>query len=147
MGRTRSFPFGRLTAQILALALIAAAVLAGPRLAEGYGDLQWVRFHVRLMSAPRGADHARRAGHAAARVVDLVAPLPWAREAAGLALDAAQSLSAKNAVSAAAVYAEVRGALDRASSSPVRGFGIEDVVARARTLDDGARVKAAGTVP
>jgi hypothetical protein len=145
--RARSFSFGRLAAQTLGLLLIAAAATLAPRLAEGYGSLQWVRFHARLTGAPHGADHARRAAHAAARAVDLTAPLPWAREAAGLALDAALSLGAKNAASAAAVYLETRSALDRAASSSVRGLGLEDVTARARKLDDEARTKASAAAP
>jgi hypothetical protein len=145
--RTRSFSFGLLAAQTLGLILIAAVALVAPRIAEGYGALQWVRFHARLAGAAHGADHARRAGHAAARVVDLAAPLPWAREATSLALDATLSLGAKNAPSAAAVYLEVRSALDRAQSSPVRGHGMEDVAARARKLDDEARTRATGAAP
>ena len=143
----RSSSVGRLAAQTLGLIFVAGAVIVAPRLTEGYGALQWVRFHSRLVGAFHGADHARRAGHSAARVVDLVAPLPWAREASGLALEAAQSLGARNAASAAAVYLEVRGALDRAQSSSVRGYGIEDVAARARRLDDEGRQKASEAAP
>jgi hypothetical protein len=145
--RDRNLSAGHLAAQTLGLVFIAGVVIVAPRLAEGYGALQWVRFHSRLVGASHGADHARRAGHSAARVVDLAAPLPWAREASGLALEAAQSLGARNTASAAAVYLEVRGALDRAQSSPVRGHGMEDVAARARKLDDEARTRASGATP
>lgn len=139
MGRGRASSFGRRVAEILGLVLIAAMALVGPRLMEGYGALEWTRFHARQADAAHGADHARRAAHAAARVVDLTAPLPWAPEAAGLALEAGQVLGPKNAPSASAVYGEVRGALDRASLSPVRRLGLEAVTGEARLLDDAAR--------
>jgi hypothetical protein len=139
VGRGRASSIGRPAAQILGLGLIAATCFAGPRLMEGYGALEWTRFYAREATAPHGADHARRAAHAAARVVDLAAPLPWAPEAARLALEAGQALGPKNAASAAAVYGEVRGALDRAALSPVRRFGLGPVTAEARLLDDGAR--------
>jgi hypothetical protein len=139
VGRSRTSSFGRWAAQILGLAVIAATCVVGPRLMEGYGALEWTRFHARQAGAPHGADHARRAAHAAARAVDLTAPLPWAPEAARLALEAGQVLGPKNAPSASAVYGEVRGALDRASASPIRRFGLEGVSAEARLLDDAAR--------
>lgn len=139
MARGRTFSYGRLAAPLLALGLIAGVAVVAPRLAEGYGALQWTRLHARQATGPHGADHARRAGHAAARAVDLAAPLPWAAEAAGLALQAGQALGPKNAVSAAAVYADVAGALDRARSSPVRGFGLQPVAVLAHTLDADAR--------
>lgn len=139
MGRSRTSSFGRWAARILGVAAIAATCIAGPRLMEGYGALEWTRFHARQASALHGADHARRAAHAAARAVDLTAPLPWAPEAARLALEAGQVLAPKNAPSASAVYGEVRSALDRAALSPVRRFGLEGVAAEARLLDDAAR--------
>lgn len=139
MARGRTFSYGRLMAQVLTLGLVAAAAALAPRLADGYGALQWTRFHARQATGSHAADHARRAGHAAARVVDLTAPLPWASEAAGLALRAGQALGPKNGPSAAAVYAEVAGVIDRAASSPVRGLGLEAVAALAHTLDAEAR--------
>ena len=138
-GRASSFARRRRALPILGLVLIAVAALVGPRLIEGYGALEWTRFHARQATSPHGADHARRAARAAARALDLAAPLPWAAEAARLALQAGQALGPKNATSAAAVYSEVRGALDRAASSPVRRFGLEDASAQAKALDDGAR--------
>ena len=138
-GRASSFARWRRVAQLFGLVLIAVAALVGPRLIEGYGALEWTRFHARQATSPHGADHARRAARAAARALDLTAPLPWAAEAAHLALQAGQALGPKNATSASAVYSEVRGALDRAASSPVRRFGLDDVAAQAKALDDDAR--------
>jgi len=146
VARGRSSSVGRYALQATGVVAIAAAAFTGPRLMEGYGALEWTRFHAQRATAPHGADHARRAAHAAARAVDLTAPLPWASEAARLALGAGESLGPKNAASASAVYGEVRGALDRVSASSLRGHGLADVTNRARALDDAARPPA-GTAP
>ena len=118
---------GRLAVEAAWLAALLAAAWLTPRLVEAYGALQWTRFHASRVAGPRPGDHARRAAHAAARVIDLAAPLPWAREAAGLALDASRQLEAPNKPSAVAAYEEVRGALDRAGASPIRRIGLGDL--------------------
>lgn len=124
---------------ILGLAVLAVAAALGPRLMEGYGALQWTRFHAARVDSPRATDHARRAGRAAARTVGLTAPLPWAAQAARTALDAGRSLESSNGPAASSLYAEVRSALDHVSASPVRGFGLSAITAEARSLDEAAR--------
>jgi hypothetical protein len=118
------------------------AALLAPRLVDGYGALQWARFHAARATGTRPGEHVRKAGRAAARVIDRVAPLPWAREAARLALDAAGSLEAPNRPSAVAAYGEVRTALDEASASRIRGLGLGAITEEARARDDEARAAA-----
>jgi hypothetical protein len=71
--------------------------------------------------------------------VDLTAPFPWAAEAARLALDSGRAIQASNPAAAATLFAGVRGALDRATASPLRGFGLRKAADEARSLDDAAR--------
>jgi hypothetical protein len=125
------------------VALAVACVLT-PRLVEGYAALQATRFHAGRMGGPRVGEHARKAGRAASRVIDLVAPLPWSREAARLALDAASSLEARNRPSALAAYEDVEAALQRVTASPLRGTGLGALADEARARRDEARAAAAG---
>jgi hypothetical protein len=128
------------------VALVVACILT-PRLVEGYAALQATRFHARRMGGARVGEHARRAGRAASRVIDLVAPLPWSREAARLALDAAASLEPRNRPSAIAAYDDVQAALERVAASPLRGAGLGALADEARARRDEARAAAAGTLP
>ena len=126
---------------------LAAAAFLTPRIVEGYAAIQATRFHARRVNGPRAGEQARKAGHAASRVIDLVAPLPWSREAARLALDAASSLEPRNRPSALAAYDEVQGALDRALASSIRGAGLGPLAEETRARRDEARAGAAGTHP
>jgi hypothetical protein len=122
--------------------LLAVAAVGVPRLVDAWRALEWTRFHCARVAGPRPGEQARRAGRAAARVVDLAAPLPWAREAARLALDAAGRLEGPNRPSALAAYEEVEAALDRARSSVVRGLGLGALAEEARAKADEARGEA-----
>jgi hypothetical protein len=127
----------------IGLLLVVAVVV--PRAIDGYSALQWTRFHAARVGAGVGAgsraagDHARRAGEAAARAVNLTAPFPWAGEAARLALDSGRAIQPSNPAVAAALFADVRGALDRATASPLRGLGLWKMAEEARSLDEAAR--------
>jgi hypothetical protein len=127
--------------------VLAGAAFLTPRIVEGYAAIQATRFHARRISGPRAGEQARKTGHAASRVIDLVAPWPWSREAARLALDAASSLEPRNRPSAIAAYDEVGGALERALASPVRGAGLGLLAEEARARRDEARAAASGTHP
>jgi hypothetical protein len=135
----RSLRSSLVLAAAFGLLLLIAVVV--PRAMDGYSALQWTRFHAaRVGSGSRtAADHARRAGESAARAVDLTAPFPWAAEAARLALDSGRAIQASNPAVAATLFAGVRAALDRATASPLRGFGMWKAADEARSLDDAAR--------
>jgi hypothetical protein len=122
--------------------ILLASLVVAPRLMEGYGALLWTRFHAARASGPHPGEHARKAGRAAARTIDLVAPLPWAREAAHLAMDAAGGLESQNRPSAISAYDDVRAALERATSSRFRGFGLGATAEEAGRKDEDARAAA-----
>lgn len=128
-------------------ATLLVVSLAAPRLVAGYGGLQTTRFHAGRVSGPHPGEHARKAAHAAARVVDQVAPLPWARAAARLALDAAATLEARNRPSAIAAYGELGAALDRATSSSVRGIGLDALADEVRARREETRAATPGAHP
>ncbi|MBI3932832.1 MAG: hypothetical protein HY317_05405 [Acidobacteria bacterium] len=117
-------------------------LVLGPRLVDGGSALAWVRYHAARGRAVLPEGDAPRAGRWTARAVDLLAPLPQAREAARLGLDLGRSLEAESPKGALAVYTPVREALDRACASPVRGIGLGALAGEARALE--ARARAAG---
>jgi hypothetical protein len=124
----------RLSIDLALLLVIVGGVGLGPRLMDGWAALQWTRYYAALGAA--GAQHpgdvGNRAGRAAARVIDATAPLPTAQEAARLALDLGRNLEPAHAGMAAVLYAHVRGALDRATASRVRGLGLAALADEAR---------------
>jgi hypothetical protein len=130
---------GRLAFEAAWLGALLVAAWLTPRLVDGYRALQWTRFHAARVGGPRPGEHARKAAHAAARAIDLTAPLPWAREAARLVLDASNGLEEPNRPSAEAACDEVRGALDRASASRFRRVGLGALAEEARARGDEAR--------
>jgi len=144
VARGRSHRTGRVAVGVVWCGVLAVGCVLTPRLIEGYDALQVTRFHARRIGGPRVGEHARKAGRAAARVIDLVAPLPWSREAARLALDAASSLESRNRPSALAAYEDVDAALERATASPFRGAGLRALADEARARRDEARTVPAG---
>jgi hypothetical protein len=124
------------------LVVLVIALLAAPRVLEARAAVAWTSWHARRAAAEaRPAEHVRQAGHWAARTVDAAAPLPWAADAASLALRVAQSAEEKERVAALVAYTEVRAALDRARASRWRGFGLGTLAAEARQLEESARAK------
>jgi hypothetical protein len=126
----------------LASAALACALL-GPRLVDAYAELQWVRYHASRGAAAREPQtHLRAAARHAARALDLMAPLPWAGEAAGLALDLGRRLEGRQDPAVRTLYAEVCGALERARASRWRGVGLAGVTAEAERLEQALRQRA-----
>jgi hypothetical protein len=124
------------------LVLTVAGLLVAPRILEARWALAWTSFHAGHAAADaRAAEHVRQAGHWAARTIDAAAPLPWAADAASLALGVARSAEDKERVAALVAYTEVRAALDRARATRWRGFGLGALAAEARQLEESARVK------
>jgi hypothetical protein len=129
---------------ILLLAAIAAALALGPRWIDGRAALEWTRYYAaEAPGSERPAEAARRAGRAAARAVDRAAPLPFASDAARLALDLGRNLAAREPEAALALYREVGAALRRARRSPLRGLGLAGLAAEAGALEDGAKARPA----
>jgi hypothetical protein len=121
--------------------LLLIGLLVAPRVLEARWALAWTSWHASRASDPRPAEHVRQAGHWAARTVDAAAPLPWAADAASLALRVAQSAEDKERVAALVAYTEVRAALDRARATRWRGFGLGTLAVEARQLEESARAK------
>src|SRR5262249_51245475 len=122
--------------------LLVVGLLLAPRLLEAQWALAWTNWHAgRAAIDARPAEHVRQAGHWAARTVDAAAPLPWAADAASLALRVAQSAEDKERVAALVAYTEVRAALDRARATRWRGFGLGTLAAEARQLEESARTR------
>jgi hypothetical protein len=123
------------------LVLLVIGLLVTPRILEAHWALAWTTWHASRASDARPAEHVRQAGHWAARTVDAAAPLPWAADAASLALGVARSAEDKERVAALVAYTEVRAALDRVRASRWRGFGLGTLAAEARQLEESARTK------
>jgi hypothetical protein len=124
------------------LVLAVAGLVVAPRILEARWALAWTSWHVGHAAADaRPAEHVRQAGHWAARTVDAAAPLPWAADAASLALGVAQSAEDKERVASLVAYTEVRAALDRVRATRWRGFGLEALASEARQLEESARSK------
>jgi hypothetical protein len=125
---------------------LAAALAAGPRVVEGYRSLQWARHHlVEAGRFQRPSEHARQAGHFAARTLEAFAPLPVGTAITRDALDLAARLQPKDPTAARTVYTEVRGALERLRASRVRGFGLGALAEDVRRRE--AELQARGTAP
>lgn len=124
------------------LALLAAGLLVTPRLLSARSALAWTSWHAaQVADAAHPGEHVRQAGHWAARTVDAAAPLPWAANAASLALGLGQAVEGKDRVAALVAYTEVRAALDRVRATGWRGFGLEALALEARRLEEAARGK------
>jgi hypothetical protein len=122
--------------------LLVVSLLVAPRVLEARWALDWTAWHAgRASNDSRPAEHVRQAGQWAARTVDAAAPLPWAADAASLALRLAQSHEDKERVASLVAYTEVRAALDRARATPWRGLGLGRLAAEARELEEAARAK------
>lgn len=125
---------------VVALLLCAGLATAGPTVADARTTMAWVRWH-----GARGADGvtsleaARRVGRDAGRGVALLAPLPWAAEAAGAAIDVAGPLVTDRPELASALLGELRGGLEPVAASSWRGYGLAAFAARAAVLQDEAR--------
>lgn len=131
----------------LAVAALACGLL-GPRLIDAYTELQWVRYHASHGAVAREPPaHLRGAARHAARAVELMAPLPWAGEAAGLALDLGRRLEGRQDAAALSLYVEVRGALERVRASRWRGLGLAGVAAEAERLERALRARAGTATP
>ena len=104
-----------------------------------------MRYHAsRGASAERPPEHLRGAARHAARALDRLAPLPWAAQAAELALDLGRRLEEREPAAALTLYTEVRAALERARASRWRGMGLEELAAEARRLEQQRRERGAG---
>ena len=124
------------------MALILGGLWAGPRLIDGYSARQWALHHaVQGASAPRPEDGLRGAVRAAQLALERAAPLPWAGEAVGSALDLAQRLEPKHPKAALAAYADLAGALARSRASRWRGLGLGSLAERAAALESAARAR------
>jgi len=125
-----------------AIVFLVLGLLVTPRVLEAHAAFAWTSWHVaqgRLVAHP--SEHVRQAGHWAGRTIDLVAPLPWAAQAAQSALAFGQANQEKDRVASLSLYTEVRAALDRALVSRWRGLGLEALAAEARRLEEEAREK------
>ncbi len=122
--------------------LLVLGLLLAPRVLEGRAALLWTTWHAaRATGAARPAEHVRLAGHWAARTVDASAPLPWAADAASLALGLGQAVEDKERVAALVAYTEVRAALDRVRATRWRGVGLGALAAEARRREEAARAR------
>jgi hypothetical protein len=141
VARRQSSALRRLrSAWLLPLVITLICVVLVPRLVDGYASLQWTRYHApRGAAGRRGLEHARQAVRSATRTLDLTAPLPWAREASELGLQASRRVESDGDRAAALeLYAELRASLDQARSSPLRGLGLGGVAGEARSLEAAA---------
>jgi hypothetical protein len=105
-------------------------------LVDGYTAYQWTCYHA---AQPATAAQVRKTARWAARVVERLAPLPLASDAAKLALQSARTIEPRNREAAVAAYAQVRGVLDAAAASKVRGLGLGSLAAEAARLEAAAR--------
>lgn len=115
---------------------------------DGYTALQWVRYHAaRGATAPDPPAHLRGAARHAAGALERIAPLPWAGEAAGLALDLGRRLEGEHDAAVLSLYTEVRGALGRSRASRWRGLGLAGLAAEAARLEQAARARSRDATP
>jgi hypothetical protein len=123
----------------LALLLLAATGLLGPRLMDGFAALEWARYHAgRVASARHPVDEAGRLGRWAARAVDRLAPLPGAREAAELALGVARGAQDDPRLRRAALT-PLAATLDAVRRSWLRGLGLAEAYEEAQRLEQHAQ--------
>jgi hypothetical protein len=115
---------------------------------DGWAGFEWTKYYAAHGIAGRRAmEQAEKAGRAAARAVEGLAPLPPAADAARLALDMARQLEDRDPGAAVAVCAPVREALDRALAMPLRGFGLEALAKDARTREESSRARLKQAAP
>jgi hypothetical protein len=139
MRRRRRLRLRRLLPEALLL-LAIGALLPQPRLVTGGAALEWTRYHARRVGGP-GSDpiHLREGGRWAAQVIDTLAPLPGAAEAAGLAVGLGRTADPRQREAALALCTEVRGALDRMVGR-WRGLGLGGVREEARLCEEERRL-------
>lgn len=123
-----------LALQALLLLALAGALLLGPRLIEGRSALHWTRYHASGRSELRPAEWARQTARWAGRSVDLLAPLPWAPEAVGLALAVARQLEPEHPAEAALLCKQLERSLAPAAASRWRGFGLQTALLECQAL-------------
>ncbi len=116
-------------------------LLLAPRVLEARWALAWTTWHAARVGNSRPGEHVRQAGHWAARTVEAAAPLPWAADAASLALRVGESVEDKERVAALVAYTEVRAALDRVRATRWRGIGLGPLALEARRREEAARAK------
>jgi hypothetical protein len=130
-------PRGRAIDVLLLFGILLTLLL--PRFMDAQAALLWTEYRAsRGAMPPHVAENARQAGRSAARAIDLAAPFPIASDAARLALDLGRSIEPSNPRAAFGLYSEVRGALDRAVASRIRGMGLESVAREAEELQNRA---------
>jgi hypothetical protein len=140
--------FGRFSWRpALLLLFVFATPLAGIRLCAGHAALLWTEYYVSHGTEKTRAENAFKAGRAASRAIDLLAPLPDARTAARLALSLGEALEVQNPEAALDLSSEVYSALARARSSRLRGIGLGDLADEAGALEARARARALGGRP
>jgi hypothetical protein len=128
--------------------LILVSVWAGPRLIDGYSARQWARHHAAHgASAVRPEEDLRGAVRAAQRALERAAPLPWAAQAVGSALELTQRLEPKHPKAALAAYADLAGALALTRASRWRGLGLGSLAEHAAGLERAARARSQGARP
>lgn len=143
--RQPSAPSRVRAAWLLPLLIVILSVACIPRLIDGYASLQWTRYYAAQGAAGRrGVEQARQAVRHAARTLALTAPLPWAGEAAELALDASRRVESGDRPAAVALYGELRAALDRVRAFPLRGLGLGRVASEVRSLETAAGTQEPG---
>jgi hypothetical protein len=123
--------------------LLVTVLLAPPaiiRVMEGHASFLWTEYYVSLGpgKAPRGGENVTKAAHAAARAIDLAAPLPDAGAAARLCLGLAEASESQNPQEAFEASGVLREALGRVRG-PVRGLGLGALEEEARALEERTR--------
>lgn len=132
-----------LALQALLLVALGGALFLGPRLIEGRTALHWTRYHASGRSELRPAEWARQTARWAGRGVDLLAPLPGAAEAAGLALSVARQLEPEHPAEAALLCKQLQLNVEQAARSRWRGFGLALPLVECQAL----RARAEGAAP
>lgn len=121
---------------------IGLALFLGPRVIDGWAGFEWTKYYaVHGIAGRRAMEQAERAGRAAARAVENLAPLPPAADAARLTLGLARDLEARDPAAAAALCAPLSEALDRTAAAPLRGRGLGVLAAEAHSLEASARAR------
>jgi len=132
------YPWGAVVDALL-LVLLGALALS-PRLIEGRTALVWTRHHAaRGAAATRPGEHLRQGGQWAVRALEAAAPLPFAAEAAWVALGLGQAAEARDGAAALTLYTEVRASVERLRGSRWRGLGLGGLAAEAGRLATAAR--------
>jgi hypothetical protein len=142
LGRRKAVVGGLLLNALLVA--LAAGLFVAPRLLEAHAALLWTRHHAARVGGPSAAEHARQALRWGLKAIGLAAPLPPAAEAARLVLGAGRKIEVKDGAAALALYAEVGAALDRLSSSRLRGRGLAGLAGEAREGEARTRAAIAG---